>query len=283
MTPATLLESEPCAIDPAADRHPRMHRLAQAKAGEISSRGLMSFPTLSPADASRIEGVEAVLACAAEPIVIQLPRAALKVRFDPRLPAELLYYLAVADYEQSDLDLARDHVCPGERVMEIGAGIGVTGCALARASGVAPVLVEPNPVLWEYIEANFKANQLPVELVRAAAVPSTYGRQSVDFHTAENYWWSSLKNGSGMRQIEVPAVPFARLLAEHQPQVLAIDIEGAEDSLVEESVPDCVRKVLIEIHTPSLGSRSTCAVVAWLQAQAFQLVDLRAHTWVFKR
>jgi FkbM family methyltransferase len=266
----------------AVPRRP-LHPLVHAKLREVSARGLMSFPSPSPADLQRIEGVQALLACATEPICIRLPRARLQVRFDPRLPAELLYYLAVADYEQSDLDLAQVHVAPGDRVMELGAGIGVTGCALGRASGLPPVLVEPNPALWEHIEGNFSANGLQVQLVKAAAVPSGHGRASVAFHVAENYWWSSLKPGADRRLIEVPAVPLASLLAQYQPDVLAIDVEGAEDTWLGEALPAHVRKVLIEIHTPSLGASTTCAVVAWLQAAGFRLVDLRAHTWVFQR
>lgn len=265
------------------DPYGRIHPLVHAKLGEVSSRGLMSFPVSSHADVNRIEGIEALLACTTEPISVRLPKAGLLVRFDPRLPAELLYYLVTADYEQSDLDIAHEYVLPGERVMELGAGIGVTGCALGRASGRPPVLVEPNPVLWEHIERNFAANRLAMSLIKAAAVPSTCGRTSVDFHVAENYWWSSLKHGTSTRQIEVPALQLSRLLLEHRPDVLAIDIEGAEDSFLEETIPTFVRKVLIEIHTPSLGTRSTCAVVGWLQANAFRLVDLRAHTWVFER
>jgi len=263
--------------------HQLVHPLVDVKLSEASSRGLMSFPSKSQADLIRIEGIEALLACATEAICIRLPKARLLVCFDPRLPAELLYYLVLADYEQSDLDLAQQYVAVGERVMELGAGIGVTGCALARASGLPPILVEPNPILWEHIERNFQANGLDVRLVKGAVVPTTYAHSTVDFHVAGNYWWSSLKHGDSTRQIEVPALPLSRLLNEHQPNVLAIDVEGAEGLFLNEALPESVRKVLIEIHTPAIGTSIACAVVAWLEANAFRLIDLRAHTWVFKR
>lgn len=263
--------------------HRRVHPLVDIKVNEASSRGLMSFPSKSPADLMRIEGIEALLACATEAIGLKLPKARLLVRFDPRLPAELLYYLVLADYEQSDLELAQQYVSAGERVMELGAGIGVTGCALARASGLAPILVEPNPILWEHIERNFLANGLDFQLLKGAAVPTSYAHSTVDFHVAGNYWWSSLKHGDSISQIKVPALPLSKLLQDHRPHVLAIDIEGAENSLLDETLPNSVRKVLIEIHTPALGPSIACSVVAWLEASGFRLVDLRANTWVFKR
>jgi FkbM family methyltransferase len=260
-----------------------VHPLVEAKLGEASGRGLMSFPSKSQADLDCIAGLEALLACTTQAICLQLPKAQLTVHFDPRLPAELLYYLALADYEQSGLEVAWQYVAPGERVMELGAGIGVTGCALARASGLPPILVEPNPVLWDHIEQNFKANRFGLHLIKGAAVPSSYSQSVVDFHVGENYWWSSLKPVDSCHRIEAPALTLSTLLNEHRPDVLSIDIEGAEDSFLEETLPDFVRKIFIKIHTPALGTRAACSVVTWLTANAFRLIDLRDHTWVFVR
>jgi FkbM family methyltransferase len=258
-------------------------RAIHQRAVEIARRGLMAFPEDGPDDALRIEGIAAVLGCVHAPLQLRLPRCGLLIEIPPFVPPSLVYYMALGDYEQSDVEIALKHVRRGDRVLEIGAGIGITGCALATASGNAVVVVEPNPVLWPAIQRNFALNGRELTLVRAAVTASSGAPAKASLWVQDNYWWSSIEATPGGRRIDVEAVSLGDLLERFSPTVVAIDIEGAETRLFPAEVPTCVRSIFIEIHSPSIGSAETARVVASVHASGFELVDIRAWTWVFHR
>jgi FkbM family methyltransferase len=257
--------------------------LLDQRAVEIGRRGLMAFPEDGPDDALRIEAIAALLSCLHSPLQLRLPRSGLLVEIPPFVPAALVYYMVLGDYEQSDIEIAQKHVRHGDRVLEIGGGIGVTGCALAAASGNAVVVVEPNPSLWTAIERNFALNQREVTLVRSAVVCSSGAPAHASLWVQSNYWWSSIEATPGGCAIEVDAVSLGDLIERFSPTVLSIDVDGAETRLFPAEVPQFVRSIFIEIHSPSIGSAETARVVASLHASGFKLVDIRAWTWVFCR
>lgn len=245
----------------------------------VMRRGLMAWPEDSAADRLKIAGVADVLAALQGVMTLRLPGRDLVVPYDSDLPAALAWYLAVGDYEAHDLDLAADHVRPGDRVMELGGGIGVTGCALGRASGTAVVIVEPNAALYPAIRRTFAANDVPLVLVEAAAGAGPAG--TARLAVAENYWWSRMGEGDGT--IAVALVPLEQLIADHRPTVLAVDIEGHEATLVGSSIGPSVRLVLFEIHSPDIGTRATGDVVRWLEGEGFRLIEVRGQSWAMAR
>lgn len=254
--------------------------LMQTKREEISRRGLMGYPTDSAEDLLRIEGIAHVLAAISGTMEIRLPGRDIVVPWDASLPAQLAYYLAIGDYEHHDLDLAAEFVRPGDVVMELGGGVGVTGVALGKASGTRVIIVEPNPDLHDAIERTFRANGCKLGLIRGAAAG---GDGEADFHVASNYWWSSLDHRPDARTITVRKVPLADLLQHHRPDVLAVDIEGHEQHLVGTAINHNLRTILMEIHTPDIGTARTAEIVAWLAREDFHMRDVRAYTWVFER
>jgi FkbM family methyltransferase len=257
--------------------------LRDQRAVEIARRGLMAFPEDGPDDALRIEGIAALLGCVRAPLQLRLPRCGLLVEIPAFVPPSLVYYMALGDYEQSDVEIALTHVRHGDRVLEIGGGIGITGCALAAASGTAVVVVEPNPVLWPAIKRNFALNGRELTLVQSAVVSSSGAPANSSLWVRGNYWWSSIEPTPGGRRIDVEAVSLGDLLERFSPTVVSIDVEGAETRLFPAEVPEFVRSIFIEIHSPSIGSAETARVVASLHASGFELVDIRAWTWVFCR
>ena len=253
------------------------------KKEEAKSRGLMGYPIDSPIDIARIEALELLLRWSEGPIRVRLPLAELVVDFDSRLPAQLLYYMCCGDYEQSDIEIANEYVVPGDVVMEIGGGIGITGCALAKASKRKTIVVEANPLLWEHIKRNFSINNAEVELIEAAAVGDEHTDNTVSFNVSPNYWWSSLAEATGSTAYEAAAIKLSTLIDDYKPSVLVIDIEGAEEFVVPNSINNCVKRIFIEIHTPSLGGRKSGIVVRKLERMGFRMLDIRSYTWIFER
>src|SRR4051812_15313813 len=97
------------------------------RAAGIARGGLVGVPEDGPDDALRIEGIAAVLGCVDAPLQLRLPKCGLLIEIPAFVPPSLVYYMALGDYEQSDIEIALKHVRRGDRVLEIGAGIGITG------------------------------------------------------------------------------------------------------------------------------------------------------------
>lgn len=137
----------------------------------------------------------------------------------------------------------------GDKVLELGAGVGYIGALAGMIAGAENVVsVEANPDLLEIIEGNFKRNDCgKIDLRHGAVVGDDHKGKTVTFRQARAFWASSLDAGAG-RKIEVPALKFSKLMAEVQPNVVVMDVEGAEAQFFDEAWPDHVRVLLMEIH-----------------------------------
>lgn len=83
--------------------------------------------------------------------------------------------------------------------------------------------------------------------------------------------------------MEVRVAALGALLYEHRSDVLVVDIEGRETSFVGLPIADHVRCVLMEIHTPGIGTAETAEVASWLADQGFGMADVRRYAWAFVR
>jgi hypothetical protein len=62
-----------------------------------------------------------------------------------------------------------------------------------------------------------------------------------------------------------------------------MDIEGGEAELLTRPMPASVRTLLVEIHTPDLGTTRTGELVSALLRNGFHMADQQQLTWVFQR
>ncbi|KAA2243938.1 hypothetical protein [Salinarimonas soli] len=244
-------------------------------------RGLAVYPEDLPGDAERIAGIAALVERLAGPVRLRLPAFDLLVEAPAEVGPKILYLLAVDDYETSDLELLARHVGAGERLMVVGGGIGVAAALGAKLTGRPVAVVEANEALHGVIGTQVALNGGTAEIVNAAAVPDDYPDAAVAFEVSPDFWYSRLGTGAGA--VRVPAIGFARLCETHQPSAVLMDIEGAEAAILARPVPDCVRTLIVEIHTPELGAGPTGAIVSALVGGGFRLVDQQALSWAFKR
>ncbi|MEM9524074.1 MAG: FkbM family methyltransferase [Pseudomonadota bacterium] len=180
-------------------------------------------------------------------------------------------------YETYERVLLRAAVVPGDRVLEIGAGIGLTGLLAARLAGPAGSVVsyEANPALKDVIQDNYALNaDAPRPELRMKMI--TADGDSKPFHVAENLLSSSLYQrfdavAGAQTAIEVPSQTFADALAEVRPDILAMDVEGAEADLLTSPVPEGVRAMVVELHPHVIGAERTEALLASLTAQGFTM------------
>jgi FkbM family methyltransferase len=170
---------------------------------------------------------------------------------------DVLTVLSLGVYERPEIAGLSSVIRPGDRVLELGAGLGIISALAGRAAGQSGRVLsyEANPDLISDTQAFFASNGIAnVTLVNAVLVneadPAT--RQ---FHLAGSFAESSLLGveGRGSKgKVTVSAESLPRVLSEFQPDVLICDIEGAEIELFPAFPPSSLRAAVVELHPDRL-------------------------------
>jgi FkbM family methyltransferase len=154
-------------------------------------------------------------------------------------------------YEEPERILIRGALRPGDRVLEIGGGIGLVSLLCAKICGAENVLTyEANPAMHPVIQANFALNGMKPQL-RSKAI--TAGEREVTFFINENIISSSLHERKEGKAQTVSADPIQQALAEWKPSVIVMDVEGAETTILGSSTLEGVKKLIIELHPHIVG------------------------------
>lgn len=249
----------------------------------VSQRGLNVWPYDELDDLEQIEKIEEWLNNLSKPAILEHPLHSLKMLVSKGFSARMIYYFALGDYEEVDLELIEKMIRPGDRVLECGGGAGITGSLAALCSGNPVTIVEPNEVMHEIIRQNIQLNGQECQLIAAAVVGDDYLDDTLTFSVQDEYWWSSvLDHGSG-ELVQTAVAKISDLLNSICPSVLILDIEGAEVGLLPDRLPSDLRLIMIELHTPDIGDEATVSVVNTIMNQGFQLCHIRSQTWVFER
>jgi FkbM family methyltransferase len=250
----------------------------------VNARGLNQWPQEEAGDAFEIQRYQQWLDGLNGEACLKHPFYSLVLPVRSGFSARMAYYFAIGDYEQADLQLITEMIRPGDRVMECGAGAGVTGSVAGMHSENPVVIVEPNRAMYDQIRNTFAANGQTLQLVEAAVVADGYKDDHIELGIYDEYWWSSaLTPTRADRRLTVPTRTLSSLLDEYQPTVLVLDIEGGECGLFPAELPVSLRMIMIEIHTPDIGEVPTIDLVNHIQGQGFRLCRLLAQTWVFLR
>jgi len=208
-------------------------------------------------------------------------------RIDIRSPAvgkataaELIFRL----YERHELALIRRTLRPGLDVVELGAGIGVTGALLVKrlAAGRQLVLVEANQDLIPTLKENLRRQNsgAKVSVVHAAVA---YEGSSIAFHQAADHIRSRVGSIDVATDV-VPAISLDAIVREHQLDrfVLVADIEGAEKRLLanEAEVLGACEQIIAELH----GTDAEIAtMVCQLADLGLRVVERRKASFSFAR
>lgn len=170
---------------------------------------------------------------------------------------DILNHLYARMYERPEIAGLTRIVRPGDRVLELGAGLGIISALAARAAGPEGRVrsYEANPSLLDDTRAFLSSNGMTtVDLVHAVLV-SELNPASRRFHLAESFAEGSLRPKEGRdsaRTVDVPAQSLAAVLADFRPDVLICDIEGAEAELLPALPPSTLRAVVVELHPDRL-------------------------------
>lgn len=185
-------------------------------------------------------------------------------------------------YELAERQLARQAIRPGDKVLEIGSGVGVVGLLCATIVGDRNVtLYEANPALEKTIRRNFALNGMTPDLVMKAV---TVDGGPVAFFQNENVISSSIHDRNlETRKIEVGSDPIDAVLAARQANVIVMDIEGAEVGLLCAADLGLVREIIVEVHPGIVGAEGIEQMLAHLRTLGFERRARRHNTEWFSR
>jgi len=162
---------------------------------------------------------------------------------------------------------------PGEIVFDIGANIGDSAIAAAKAVGPAGRVYafEPNPRIMEYLRANLAFNG--VENVYTAQMAAG---DNFDWVQISDYRGDAVNHVSfGQDGHSVPLVPVSHLVTEDHVALVKIDVEGFEKAVLDGLTPvlDRVSVLVIEVSDASYARFDTrfVEVCDLLASQGFHL------------
>lgn len=160
--------------------------------------------------------------------------------------------LASGGYEADEARAAAMRLRPGQRVLELGAGIGYIASICARITGPQNVTsVEANPGMLPVIRANLERNGFGAVTLLHGAVGGMAGETApLAFDAAQSFWAARIADETTAldRMVEVPYLGLNDLMTQARPHVVIMDIEGAEQHLFDHPWPDHVRSVMMELH-----------------------------------
>ena len=179
-----------------------------------------------------------------------------RVPFEPAIitPA-IRNAIANGKFETSEAAQIPRIVRSGDRVLEIGAGIGVISTLLAWQRRVRRVIaVEANPMLMGYMERLHELNGVQ-KVRRINAVLTNSPIDTMTFYMRRDFWQGSLipEPNPYEATVEVPTLSFDRLVHDEGISLIVCDIEGAESLLFEDVDFGRVDRVFVEVHDHITG------------------------------
>jgi FkbM family methyltransferase len=145
----------------------------------------------------------------------------------------------------------REVLMPGDRVLEIGAGIGFISLLCAKRCGPEAVLsYEANPDNEALIRRNFELNGLRPQLrCRAISVEG----DDRELFVAQNILSTSfIDRGDGATKV-VKCDAIGDVIEEFRPNAIVMDVEGVEIDLLPAAPLDGVEKIILETHARIVG------------------------------
>ena len=195
------------------------------------------------------------------------------------VPRSVQAALFKGSYEERELHLLKRILRPGHRVLDIGAGIGLTSLLATRIVGEGRVLsYEANPAMRRVIEANFRLNGLTPNLRMKAVTADS--RNVAFFQNADIVGSSMFDKGLETDPLMVGSDAIGDVVEEHRPNVVVMDAEGTEAELIPALNLDGVEYLLVEFHPRILGKERLDALVSDLGEAGFERLQVGSGSGV---
>lgn len=171
----------------------------------------------------------------------------------------VLKFMKEGRYESREGKILNQIIEEGERILELGGGIGFISTIAAKNPKTAAVRTyEANPNLAEVIAATHSLNSVNNVQVKTGVLVREARQETIPFYLRKDFWGSSLSRRDGetnAKEVMVPVYELSWVLGEFCPTMIVCDIEGGEADLFDGRSLPGVKKVLIELHQPTIGPK----------------------------
>jgi len=210
------------------------------------------------------------------------------MRFDVSgLSTKIRNRLLSGAYEAHEKKMCFDYLSPNDSVLEIGGAIGFIGLVCQKKIGIRNYFsFEANPRTYEILKKNYQLNGVEPRVWNMALA---HADGHVDLEVGTDFWENSIcydaARSNGVKTVRVPAGTLDTLLtlAGQNVNTLIIDIEGAEQFIDFQRVPEAISKIIIELHPGVMGQEVTYNIVATLIRLGFRVAREENDTFVFLR
>lgn len=184
----------------------------------------------------------------------------------------ILAALENGSYERQEARELPRIIEDGERILEIGGGIGYISTLAAADERTSCVRVyEANPKLIPIIKEVHSLNGVKgVEIINGVLSDSC-DEKFFDFYIRKDFWASSLsaEPWEYEKVISTPNLSFSDAIIQFQPTLIICDIEGGEQELFATAELPGVSKVYLEVHQAVLGGSGMKALFDAMSAKGF--------------
>ncbi|MEX1661576.1 FkbM family methyltransferase [Thioclava sp. 15-R06ZXC-3] len=196
---------------------------------------------------------------------------------EDKVPRSVAAGIIKGGYELAERQLARKAIRSTDRVIEIGAGVGVVGLICTKAASEGRVTsYEANSTLETIIRENYALNGLSPNLILKAV---TVDGSPITFFRDPGIVSSSvIDRGLKSDQVTVESVSIKQALEETKANVLVMDVEGGEIALLEAADLSSIREMIIEVHPHIMGEKAIDGMLANLVERGFNLREKRHKT-----
>ncbi|MEM7076839.1 MAG: FkbM family methyltransferase [Pseudomonadota bacterium] len=193
-------------------------------------------------------------------IALDVPDALLTPRIEDKLTR--------GTYEADERRAAVMRLRPGMRVLELGAGLGFIAASCAQVTGAENVtVIEANPTLLPVLRDTFARNgQAGIRLIHGAVTGEAAGEPDIGFSAGGAFWAGRIADRDGQETVAVPRLAIGDLFDLCRPELVVMDIEGAEEHLFDTPWPACVSVVVMELHPKRYPDRAIKRMIDCLSA-----------------
>ena len=179
----------------------------------------------------------------------------IKIPLSPDEVSPVIWQAIVSGrYEAKEAKWVFKAVKSSDRVLELGSGIGVITSLMATVADVQIWAFEANPstadLARRVIDLNTTGNVSLSQGILTAGVPADHR-----FYVRKDLWMSSMDKEQGPyeREISLASANIDDFIAEHNINVLVMDIEGAERDLLQKADLKGVERIFLELHDHLYG------------------------------
>lgn len=209
-----------------------------------------------------------------------------KVPHSPFLTETRIKRIEEARYEGEEIDGALSVIGPEDRVLELGAGLGVVGGVVAVNARPERILsFEANPNLVPHIRDLYALNGIEdrIKVRNELLIASPDRPETMTFHVHSSFLGSSLidRDDRKTTPVEVPTVAFDKIRRRFKPTVLVMDIEGGELDFLQHADLTGIRAIVIEFHPNAYGIEGVKTCKNLLRGAGFKQVKDKCTRFVW--